>query len=253
LENLHLLATLDPIQKFLYLFLAFSLVATLIARGLKLSKTHWFRDYSESFLWAISVAMIIRVLAVDNFSIPSESMVDTLRVDDRLFVNKAVYGYHVPFTQGRMLAWRKPHRGEIVIFIPPIRTLQPFVKRCIALPGDVVEVRAKQVFINGQPGDWPAAHGLYPTFPKGVPQPEMYAPGNPLYQADRFASPLPPSPAWNRDWYGPVTLAAGCYWMMGDNRDNSFDSRFFGPVREEALRGTPLLRYWPLDRFGLPR
>lgn len=251
--DLSLLKTLDGVQMFLYVFLVVSLVCTLLARGLKLDKKHWFRDYAESFLWAICVAMVIRVLAVDNFSIPSESMLDTLRVGDRLFVNKAVYGYHVPFTHGRVLGWRKPHRGDIVIFIPPVHTLQPYVKRCVGLPGDVVEVRAKRVFINGQEADWPAAHGLYDPLPKGLREPAIWLPGRKGYVPGRFAVEPPETSPWNRDWYGPVTLAAGCYWMMGDNRDNSFDCRYFGPVPEENLRGTPLVRYWPLDRAGVPR
>jgi signal peptidase I len=250
--DLSLLATLDGTQKLLYGVLVLSLIGTLISRKLKLDKKNPIRDYSESFLWAVAAALLIRALLVDNFSIPSESMLDTLRVGDRLFVGKTVYGWHAPLTRGRILPFRRPERGEIVIFVPPTHTLQPYVKRCVGVPGDVLEVRAKRVFINGVETDYPAAHGLYSVFPR-LRQPEIWAPGNPRYRAVGFTAEPAPGVAWNRDWYGPVTLAAGSYWMMGDNRDNSLDSRYFGPVPEENLKGTPLLRYWPLGRFGVPR
>jgi signal peptidase I len=287
----------------------------------RIRKAHWFYDWSWSGFSAVWLALIIRATLVEAYSIPSESMVPTLLISDHLFVSKTTYGWHVPFTQGRKLKYRDVKRGEIVIFIPP-HVKQSYVKRCVGLPGDSVEVRGKRVFINGEPAEVPYSYGRLERVPEGsraqlldardrylaerLPvlqalqaqgrQAQAQAESQrttwigPLSTADgtyyleasavfqrvygrltdtpkvgelelwpkEASAPVAPGHQdWarerglgNRDWFGPYTLQAGEYWMMGDNRDNSSDSRFFGPVREEALRGTPLVRYWPIARAG---
>lgn len=294
------------------------------ALGLRLAgrvrKAHWFYDWAWSGFSAVWLALGIRATLVEAYSIPSESMVPTLLISDHLFVSKTTFGWHVPFTRGRTLKYRDVRRGEIVIFVPPHSPRQSYVKRCVGLPGDTVEVRAKQVYINGRPAETPHSYGRLERVPPASQPPlveavrrhlegrlpqvqSLQAQGKPQQaqlEAQRtvWLGPLSTSAGtyyveaavlfqraygrlvdqpqvgelellprsargpsghldWardkglgNRDWFGPYTLGPGEYWMMGDNRDNSSDSRAFGPVREEALRGTPLVRYWPLSRLG---
>ncbi len=288
----------------------------------RIQKAHWFYDWSWSGFSAVWLALIIRASLVEAYSIPSESMVPTLLISDHLFVAKTTYGWKLPFREKRVLKFRDVKRGEIVIFVPPHSPKQSYVKRCVGLPGDTVEVRAKQVYINGQLAEVPYSYGRLEKLPpasleplqsavrdylgwrlpqlqalqaKGkaqqaqaeaqrttwlgplsTPDGTFYVEASAVFQrpyarlADQPQSgPLELWPKaartpegvgqidWsrdhqlgNRDWFGPYTLAADEYWMMGDNRDNSSDSRYFGPVKEGALRGTPLVRYWPLDRAG---
>lgn len=295
-----------------------------LALGLRLAKkirlAHWFYDWSWSGFSAVWLALIIRATLVEPYNIPSESMVPTLRIADHLFVSKTTYGWKVPGIDKRVLKFRDVKRGEIVIFVPPHIPHQSYVKRCVGLPGDTVEVKAKRVYINGQLTEVPQAYGRLSGVPdparpvllqavnaymeKRLPELKAMAPEKAQAHSQRttWLGPLEsagstyyieaaaayqraygrlldqpkagPLDLWpkeastpadavpldwardhklgNRDWFGPYTLKPGEYWMMGDNRDNSSDSRYFGPVSEGALRGTPLLRYWPLDRLGRP-
>lgn len=315
----------DFTERLLYGLALLFTVWFLAAVAMKKDKRHWFRDWGWSGFSAVWLALIIRALVAEVYSIPSESMVPTLLISDHLLVSKTSFGWHVPFTQGRFLRYRAVRRGEIVIFVPPHAPKQSYVKRCVGLPGDSIEVKAKQVFINGAPAEVPFSFGRLAEIPaESLPalqsareaylakhQPRIQAllakgererahlESNRTTWLGPFAltkgtyfveasvnfqraygrlidapqvgafETLPkdfrsPSEAlqldWardnglgNRDWFGPYKLKPGEYWMMGDNRDNSSDSRFFGPVREEDLRGTPVVRYWPMDRMGLLR
>jgi signal peptidase I len=304
----------DLVERLLYTIAAVSTLCFGLAWIFRVKKEHWFRDYSEALFSAVWLALIIRATLVEVYSIPSESMVPTLLVEDHLVVSKASFGWHIPGTKGRILKWSAPKRGEIVIFVPPGREQLTYVKRCVGVPGDSVEVRGKQVFINGKLSEVPTAYAflerpdpvalsvLRPDFQRymdlngadlekrrakmaGLPLDEgikhewlgpyqvqgkgtYYIGISPLQQvvitrlqdlpAAGQAQMLPKGMAqggiWkglgNRDWFGPLKLEEGQYWMQGDDRDNSADSRYFGPVPEENLRGKPLLRYWPLKRIG---
>src|SRR5512140_3368960 len=109
------------------------------------------REYAEAFGVALIIALVVRPLLLQAFKIPSGSMENTLLVGDHIFVNKFVYGYHVPYTKGRILAFTTPKRGDIVVFVFPEDPSKDFIKRVIGAPGDVVEVRQKTVYINGAP------------------------------------------------------------------------------------------------------
>ena len=271
------------------------------------------REYSEAFFSAVWLALIIRALLVEVYSIPSESMVPTLLVDDHLVVSKFSFGWHIPGIKGRILKFSMPKRGDIVIFVPPNKPQQSYVKRCMGVPGDTIEVREKKVYVNGALSEVPTSYAWL-TRPDDVAlaviRPEydqfMYAHAaeyhkirergpaamgeegqkhewlgpfhtdkgsyyvgiNPFHQVvmsrlddlpaagqpemapKKLAQPDIYKHLGNRDWYGPITLAEGQYWMQGDDRDNSADSRYWGPVPEENLRGRPLLRYWPPKRIG---
>ncbi len=232
---------MDWTEIILYGVAFFSTLSYAASLLLRLPRSHAFRETAESFTVAVWLALGIRYALVEPYEIPSESMVPTLLVGDHLLVNKCIFGWHIPGISGRVAFWREPHRGDVVIFIPPIDPWQSYVKRCVALPGDVLEVKNKIVYIDGRPDDYPQAVRTSFTFP---PQAVQSGP-NGVWE--------PPGTTLkyrNRDWYGPVTVPAGCYWMMGDNRDYSYDSRFWGPVPAGNLRGEPLFRYYPFDRMG---
>ncbi len=307
----------DGVEQFLYATAFISTIWFAAALIAKAKKEHWFREYGEALFVAVWLALGIRATLVEVYSIPSESMVPTLLIKDHLVVSKLSYGWHLPFTKGRVLQFKKPKRGDIVIFVPPNDEQKTFVKRCLGVPGDLIEIRCKKLFVGGKPAELETSYGelksLAPSGEKAIrPLFEAYGSRRSLelqqlktksgqeaflreaqkrewlgplsttagtYNVD--ASPfnvrvyarladipsagelncLPPRmdepKIWggkgNRDNFGPYQLKPGEYWMQGDNRDNSSDSRYFGPVPEENLRGTPLLRYWPMDRMGLVR
>lgn len=312
----------DSTERLLYglaaLFTAWYLSAFLLRRRGGLARKHWFYEWGEAGFSAVWLALIIRALLIEAYSIPSESMVPTFLIDDHLLVSKTTFGWPVPFGEGRVLQFRAVRRGEIVIFVPPNDPKVSYVKRCMGIPGDTVEVRDKVVYINGRESEVPYSYGRLATVAPASLRPleaqqerfwarpdiealrtrndpslaqdyrttwlgpfelpvgtyyleaaasfvRAYARLRDIatagtYEVEKKGSvepSVPSQPDWerdhhlgNRDWFGPYTLAPGEYWMMGDNRDNSLDSRYFGPVKAGALRGTPLVRYWPLDRLG---
>ncbi|HAD03707.1 MAG TPA: signal peptidase I [Desulfuromonas sp.] len=184
----------------------------------------WYREYGEALLVAGILALIIRSFVVQAFKIPSGSMEDTLLIGDHLLVNKFLYGIQIPFTDGRYLAMRHPQRGDIIVFeFPEDRgksyfQRRDFIKRVVGTPGDVVEVREKRVFVNGQP--YYLANEVHK---EGVLLPANLSP---------------------RDFMPPVTVPAGRYFVMGDNRDRSYDSRFWGFVSDGEIKGLAFIKYF---------
>lgn len=179
------------------------------------------REYIEAFAVALLIALVVRTFVVQAFKIPSGSMENTLLVGDHIFVNKFLYGYHVPSMQGRVLEFTTPVRGDIIVFVFPEDPSKDFIKRVIAIPGDVVEIRNKTVILNGKP-----LHEGY----------VRYAEGNAENGIMR-----------RRDNMAPVTVPPGKYFVMGDNRDRSYDSRFWGFVDEEAIVGKAMFIYFSLN------
>jgi signal peptidase I len=182
------------------------------------AKPSTFRENVESLAWAIGLMLIVRVFLLQAFRIPSESMRDTLLVGDFLFVTKFDYGPKVPFTHLRLPGLRRPKPGDIIVFQYPVDPSQDFIKRCIATGGQTVEVRHKQVFVDGTPQVEP-----YVKHTSSVEDPAGYTP---------------------RDNYKPPTVAPGELFMMGDNRDNSNDSRFWGTVPMDLVKGRALFIYF---------
>ncbi len=174
-----------------------------------------FREYTEAILIALVLAFIIRSFIVQAFKIPSGSMIPTLLVGDHILVNKFIFGPQIPFTKIRLFPFQKPKRGEVVVFLEPTERKKDFIKRVIGLPGETVQVINRQVYINGEPL-----------------KEDKYA----YYANSRYVRGL--------DNFGPFTVPEGCYFMMGDNRENSSDSRVWGPVPFELMKGEAFLIYW---------
>ena len=192
------------------------------ARREGVEKKSLFREYGEALVIALVLALVIRAFVMQAFSIPSGSMVPTLLVGDYLLVNKFVYGIRNPFTNKVWIPLSTPKRWDIVVFIFPQDPSKDYIKRVVALPGETVQVVNKKLLINGQQLETPHAVITDPTI--------MPAPTRPL-----------DSP---RDNYGPVVVPEDRYFVMGDNRDHSYDSRFWGFVSMDALRGKAFIIYF---------
>jgi signal peptidase I len=197
-----------------------------------------FREYAEAIVMAVILTVIIRTFVIQAFRIPTGSMEDTLLVGDFLFVNKFIYGADVPFTDIHLPAVRDPKAGDIMVFKFPKDPSRDFIKRVIGTPGDTIQIRDKVVYVNGKAREEPYAKFTNPRVqPAGYPYPGIYPPG-----------------AGNKDNYGPYVVPAGYYFMMGDNRDNSDDSRFWGPLDRRLIKGKALFIYWSWNKEKtLPR
>lgn len=176
------------------------------------------REYAEAFALAIILALTIRTFVVQAFKIPSGSMIPTLSIGDHILVNKFVYGIKMPLTDWVMVTFSQPQRGDVIVFKYPEDESKDFIKRVVGVPGDKVEVRNKSVYVNGALAD--TAHTQHT---------------DPSVQDNR------------RDNFGPVTVPPGSYFVMGDNRDQSLDSRFWGFVKQNKIRGKAFLVYWSWD------
>lgn len=180
-----------------------------------------FWEYFQAILMAVILAMFIRTFVVQAFKIPSGSMLETLQIGDFLLVNKFVYGLKVPFTDTIFLPIKSPKQGDIVVFEYPRDPSKDYIKRVVGVAGDTVEIRDKQVLINGQPIREPYVRHIDSTN-------------------------LPAS-ATGRDNFGPVTIKEGRIFVMGDNREESYDSRFWGTVAVNKVVGKAFIIYWSWD------
>ena len=180
------------------------------------------REYYEALLIAVIFVNFARIFAFQAFKIPSPSMEDNLKVGDHIIVNKFIYGSGTNL--GGLLPLRPIRRGDIIVFRYPLQPDTDFVKRVIGLPGDVVEIHNKRVFINGRQLDEPyVVHE----------DPQIYPAQDAL-----------PEPYRSRDQYKPFGVPPGHYFAMGDNRDRSSDSRYWGTVPRSMITGRPFMVYW---------
>jgi len=180
------------------------------------------REYGEAIVVAVLLALVIRAFVVQAFTIPSGSMMDTLLIGDYILVNKFLYGAEIPFTDTHLPGLRDPVRGDIVVFKYPNDESRDFIKRIVAVGGETVQVRDNRVFVNGQ----------------AITEPHV-RPGS-----------IPSVPSTHCGYlYGcdPIPVPLGSYFVMGDNRDNSQDSRYWGFVKREKIRGKAFLIYWSWD------
>ncbi len=190
------------------------------------------REYSEAIVIAVILTLFIRTFVIQAFRIPTGSMENTLLVGDFLFVNKFLYGAKVPFTDVRLPQVRNPRHGDVMVFKFPKDPTRDFIKRLVGAPGDTIEIRDKTVFVNGVKQDEPyALFSGARVRPEGYQNPNIYPPG-----------------AGNRDNYGPVVVPPRHYFMMGDNRDNSDDSRFWGFLDRDLIKGKAEFIYWSWDK-----
>ena len=183
------------------------------------------RDWTEALIVAAILAMIIRTFVIQAFKIPSGSMEDTLLIGDHLLVSKFTYGLQVPFIEDRIFTIRDPERGDIIVFEFPedkdksYFKRRDFIKRVVGLPGDTIEIRNKNVYVNGKRHLTPQA---------------VYKDGNVT--------------AGSRDNMPLVTVPPDNYFVMGDNRDHSYDSRFWRFVDRPAIKGLAFIKYWSWDK-----
>ncbi|MBD0306012.1 MAG: signal peptidase I [Nitrospiraceae bacterium] len=207
--------------------------------GIPRARKSVLREYAEAIILAMLLAFAIRVFIVQAFKIPSGSMIPTLLIGDHILVSKLSYGLQWPadcklrlsfppitcYTSKTIVAFGEPQRGDVIVFRYPEDEEKDFIKRIVGLPGDTIEVRSKLVYINGTP-----SHDKSYT--------QRVDPGI----IDGSINP--------RDNFGPVTVPAGSYFVMGDNRDQSLDSRFWGYVRAEKIRGKAFRIYWSWSGHG---
>jgi signal peptidase I len=183
------------------------------------------REYFESIVIAVIVALFVRTWVVQAFKIPTGSMENNLLIGDHLLVNKFIFG-PTPLALGRaVLPVRLIRRGDIVVFKYPDEPDRDFIKRVIGLPGETIELRNKKVFVNGRPFDESYVHFLTP-------------PSNDYQEVTSYDV---------RERFGPVTVPAAQYFVMGDNRDNSQDSRYWGFLPRGHVKGKALMIYWSYE------
>ena len=179
------------------------------------------REYVEAALWALIITLFLRAFVIQAFRIPSESMKDTLLVGDFLFVNKFEYGPKIPFTHIRLPGIHQPRRGDVIVFQFPQDPSKDFIKRCVATGGETLEIKNKQLWVDG------------------AAQTESYA-----IHSDPTVKPAGYE---FRDNYGPYTVPPSELFMMGDNRDNSNDSRYWGTLDMDLVKGRAMFLYWSWD------
>lgn len=173
---------------------------------------------------ALALALIIRTTVVQAYKIPSGSMIPTLLIGDHLIANKFIYGPKIPFIDKRLFTLTKPQKGDIIIFPSPEETGKELMKRVVAVEGDVIEEKDKEIFINGKLADEPYTQ-----------------------HTDSFLSD-------SRDNFRPHLVSKGKIFVMGDNRDQSYDSRFWGCVDIKSIKGKAFILYWSWDsERHLPR
>ena len=218
----------------------------------ELKKKSSMRENLEALAVAFILAIFIRTFVVQAFKIPSGSMLDTLQIGDHILVNKFIYGVKVPFLRTTVIPVKNPEKGDIVVFIYPIDK-RDFIKRVIAVGGDTVEVRNKKVYVNGT---W-TGEKKYERFESS----EVISPMIPrenferlwLEQLRRHGQVEGFDSRYVKDNFGPVTVPEGHIFVMGDNRDNSHDSRFWGFVPLSDVKGKAFIIYWSWDseKFGV--
>ena len=216
-------------------------------------------DWANTIYFAGFVASIVMFFFLQAFKIPSESMQNTLLVGDHLFVNKASYGFRIPLTDIRFAEFKPNEKGDIIVFTFPADSPEQincggpqygrdYVKRVVALPGDKVELKNGELYINDKKEP---LHG-YEIFdpvtriePLDALEPEVY---QALWEDHKLEDIYGIS---LRDNFGPVVVPEGSYFAMGDNRDNSCDSRLWGPVPRKNIKGAAWCIHWPFKRIGL--
>jgi len=182
-------------------------------------ETSTWREYAEALVMAVLLALFIRSFVVQAFKIPSGSMLPTLQIGDHLLVNKFIYGLRIPFVGKRLFAFHQPERDDVIVFIFPQDRSKDFIKRVKGLPGERIELIDKHLYVDGERVD--DKYAYYDPETTGVRNP--------------------------RDNFPPFVVPEGHVFVMGDNRDHSHDSRFWGPVPVDDILGKAFILYWSWD------
>ena len=199
------------------------------------------REYSESIVVAVTIALLLRAFVVEAFQIPSGSMIPTLEIGDHIFVSKFAYGIGIPFTNKKILAWHEPQRGDVIVFKYPNDQTVDYIKRVIGLPGDKVEVRHNEIFINGKPMPRELVDEHFHLSDGGDQVRELW-----LEHLDAHLHKTLHEPEHVTE-FGPKVIPPQNVFVMGDNRDNSNDSRVWGTVPYELIKGRALIIWWSRD------
>ncbi|MCK5584059.1 MAG: signal peptidase I [Elusimicrobiales bacterium] len=220
-------------------------------------------EWSETVFSAVILASVVMYLIIQAFKIPSGSMKSTFLINDHLFVNKFIYGIRIPYTNKKIFNFRKVKREDIIVFKFPSSNPKEiqcggsqygkdFIKRVIGLPGDKIQIKSGVVYINDKRViDEPYAQFIdgfnrYPVSPDKIPNFEYQKYWQKRVLGKMFAE-------YVRDNFGPVKVPEGQYLVLGDNRDRSCDSRYWGPVPEHLIKGRAWFIYWPFSRMGVPK
>ena len=179
------------------------------------------KEYAEAIIIAILIAVVIRTFIIAAYKIPSGSMKPTLLIGDHLMVNKFIYGVKIPYFRKTIIPVTNPEKGDIIVFIYPQDRSKDYIKRVVGTGGDTIEIKNKKIFLNGK--EYSDSVGVYSD------------------------SKIYPAAINERDNFGPVTVPQGHLFVMGDNRDESMDSRFWGFVDLKDVEGKALIIYWSWD------
>ncbi|MFB0510031.1 MAG: signal peptidase I [bacterium] len=237
------------------------------------------KNFVASWGPVIIVVLLLRSFVVEAFMVPTGSMENTILIGDFMLVNTYIYGVKLPFSTQTLIPLKQPKRSDIVVFRYPLDPDSPepqenyvrffprwlpllpiywdktkgffhwyaprtFIKRCVAIAGDTVEVRDKKLYVNGQlQNQYPVVHKDLRMFKELQTPNEDY---QKLWKSGQFIN-NPEVGAGVRDNFGPVVMPDDCIFMMGDNRDNSSDSRFWGPLSLKYVKGKPLVMYFSSD------
>jgi signal peptidase I len=207
-----------------------------------LAQSAW--EWTKSIAAALVIWFFLRALLVEAFRIPSGSMENTLLIGDFLFVNKALYGAEVPLVHARLPAFREPQRGDVVIFDSVEEPGVNVVKRIIGVPGDTIAMEDNVIYINGRPLEEPYVIRTDPATDREDPQMRSW---QVRYLVGRDPRNYRPT---LKNW-GPLLVPPDSFFVMGDNRDNSYDSRYWGFLGRDRIRGRPLFIYYSYDKNGL--
>jgi signal peptidase I len=213
------------------------------------------REYFESIIVAVLIALTLRAFAVEAFKIPSGSMIPTLEIGDQIFVNKFIYGFRLPFTLFKFAEFTRPRPGEVIVFIFPNNHDKDYIKRVIGTPGDTVEVKNGQIYLNGAPtprqfdpgpcefwdrdaqGEWADRQTRCERYTEIIGEhrhPAIFAVDGHSHAAD----------------FGPHVVSPDHVFVMGDNRDNSYDSRMWGEVPMSYIKGRAMFVWWSWSKDG---
>jgi signal peptidase I len=213
------------------------------SRG-SMSTGRWMWEGVKAISTAFVLFLLIRTFVVAAFKIPTGSMENTLMVGDFLLVNMAVYGAEIPMTHTHLPAFAEPQRQDVIVFLPPHDPGKNYVKRIAGVPGDTLEMHDKVLYVNGEPQLEPFARHIDPFTDPSDPQ--MLWQLDYLVPGVRRRSYHP-----TRDNWGPLVVPPGKYFALGDNRDNSEDSRYWGFLDAGAIRGRPMFVYYSFSRDPL--
>ncbi|HEY2824684.1 MAG TPA: signal peptidase I [Gemmatimonadales bacterium] len=207
------------------------------------SLMHTIKDWTKSLAVGFAMFLVLRAFLIEAFHIPSESMENTLLIGDVLFVNKAIYGAGIPFTSKHLPAFRSPKRQDVVIFSSPETPDTTVVKRVIGVPGDTISMENDSIYVNGKAL-------AEPYVKREVGSVDIEDPKMAAWQRSRVVKRDPQMYRPSLKNWGPMVVPRDSFFVMGDNREESYDSRYWGFLGRDRIEGSPLFIYYSWDKDG---